>query len=267
MFFFKRVLLTLSLISATTAVFAAEPIDAQAQEKGLSIAAEAERRDSGWGDSSAEMSMHLANKHGARSSRQLRLKSLEVDGDGDKSLTIFDQPRDVKGTAFLSFTHSLTADEQWLYLPALKRVKRISSSNKSGPFMGSEYAFEDLTSFELDKYQYQYLRDEIVDGLDSFVVRNFPLYQKSGYKYRDVWIDKAEYRVVKTDFYDRKGSLLKTLKNEGFKQFLGKYWRPMKASMNNHQNGKSTDLIWTDYQFNVGLTARDFSKNSLQRAK
>ena len=133
--------------------------------------------------------------------------------------------------------------------------------------MGSEYAFEDLTSFELDKYQYEYLRDEIVDGLDSFVVRNVPLYQKSGYKYRDVWIDKAEYRVLKTDFYDRKGSLLKTLKNEDFKQYLGKYWRPMKASMNNHQNGKSTDLIWTDYQFNVGLTARDFSKNSLQRAK
>ena len=130
MFFFKRVLLTLSMLGATTTVFSAEPIDAQAQEKGLNIVAEAERRDNGWGDSSAEMSMRLANKHGASSSRQLRLKSLEVDGDGDKSLTIFDQPRDVKGTASLSFTHSLTADEQWLYLPALKRVKRISSSNK-----------------------------------------------------------------------------------------------------------------------------------------
>lgn len=263
----NKTLLTLSLMSCVFPSLADDVIDEKAREKGLNIAAEAERRDTGWGDSSAEMSMHLSNKHGNNSSRQLRLKTLEVDGDGDKSLTIFDQPRDVKGTAFLSFTHSLTADEQWLYLPALKRVKRISSSNKSGPFMGSEYAFEDLASFELDKYDYQYLRDETYDGMDSFVVRNFPRYKKSGYKYRDVWIDKAEYRVLKTDFYDRKGSLLKTLKNEDYQQYLGKYWRPMKASMINHQNGKSTDLVWTNYEFNVGLKERDFNKNSLQRAK
>jgi len=238
-----------------------------AQIKGLEIAAEAERRDTGWGDSSAEMSMSLSNKHGDTSTRKLRLKTLEVEADGDKSLTIFDQPRDVKGTAFLSFTHALVADEQWLYLPALKRVKRISSSNKSGPFMGSEYAFEDLTSFELDKYTYQYLRDEQYNGMACFVVRNFPLYPKSGYTHRDVWIDKKEYRVLKVDFYDRKSDLLKSLVNSDFKQFLGQYWRPMQASMINHQNGKRTDLSWSDFKFRVGLTERDFSKNSLQRAK
>lgn len=260
-------LFALGLLSATLPALASAEGNSLAREKGLNIAAEAERRDTGWGNSSAQMTMHLANKHGDSSTRELRLQTLEVDGDGDKSLTIFDEPRDVKGTAFLSFTHSLTADEQWLYLPALKRVKRISSSNKSGPFMGSEYAFEDLTSFELDKYDYEYLRDDVVDGMDSFVVRNYPLYKKSGYKYRDVWVDKAEYRVLKTDFYDRKGSLLKTLENSDFKQYLGQYWRPMKASMKNHQNGKSTDLIWSNYQFNVGLEERDFNKNSLQRAK
>lgn len=263
----NAVILALGVFSSMLHAAEENEVTAQAREKGLNIAIEAERRDTGWGDSSAAMSMHLTNKHGDSSSRELRMQTLEVDGDGDKSLTIFDQPRDVKGTAFLSFTHSLTADEQWLYLPALKRVKRISSSNKSGPFMGSEYAFEDLTSFELDKYKYEYLRDEVIDGMDSFVVRNYPLYKKSGYKYRDVWIDKAEYRVLKTDFYDRKGSLLKTLTNSEYKQYLDKYWRPMKASMVNHQNGKSTDLVWTDYKFNVGLRERDFNKNSLQRAK
>lgn len=263
----NAVILALGVFSSMLHAAEKNEVTTQAREKGLNIAIEAERRDTGWGDSSAAMSMHLTNKHGDSSSRELRLQTLEVDGDGDKSLTIFDQPRDVKGTAFLSFTHSLTADEQWLYLPALKRVKRISSSNKSGPFMGSEYAFEDLTSFELDKYKYEYLRDEVIDGMDSFVVRNYPLYKKSGYKYRDVWIDKAEYRVLKTDFYDRKGSLLKTLTNSEYKQYLDKYWRPMKASMVNHQNGKSTDLVWTDYKFNVGLKERDFNKNSLKRAK
>ncbi|MBT3816289.1 MAG: outer membrane lipoprotein-sorting protein, partial [Methylococcales bacterium] len=116
--------------------------------RGLEIITEVDRRDTGFGDVQMDMVMILRNKSGAESLRSLSMKTLEIIGDGDKSLTIFDRPRDIKGTAFLSFTHPLTADEQWLYLPALKRVKRISSSNKSGPFLGSEYAFEDLTSFE-----------------------------------------------------------------------------------------------------------------------
>ncbi|MBT3507290.1 MAG: outer membrane lipoprotein-sorting protein, partial [Methylococcales bacterium] len=116
--------------------------------RGLEIITEVDRRDTGFGDVQMDMVMILRNKSGDESLRSLSMKTLEIVGDGDKSLTIFDRPRDIKGTAFLSFTHPLTADEQWLYLPALKRVKRISSSNKSGPFLGSEYAFEDLTSFE-----------------------------------------------------------------------------------------------------------------------
>ena len=117
-----------------------------AEEKGLAIAVEADNRDQGWGDQATTSKMILRNSQGAESTREIRGKALEVKGDGDKSLTIFDTPRDVKGTAFLSFTHTLKADEQWLYLPALKRVKRISSSNKSGPFMGSEFSYEDISS-------------------------------------------------------------------------------------------------------------------------
>lgn len=100
--------------------------------KGMEIANERKARDTGWGDSVATMSMILKNAQGESSTRQMRLKSLEVDGDGDKGLTIFDEPRDVKGTAFLNHSHTTEPDDQWLYLPALKRVKRISSRNKSG---------------------------------------------------------------------------------------------------------------------------------------
>jgi hypothetical protein len=128
--------------------------------RGLEIITEVDRRDTGFGDVQMDMVMILRNKSGDESLRSLSMKTLEIIGDGDKSLTIFDRPRDIKGTAYLSFTHPLTADEQWLYLPALKRVKRISSSNKSGPFLGSEYAFEDLTSFEIPKFSYRFHRAE-----------------------------------------------------------------------------------------------------------
>ena len=238
-----------------------------AREKGDAIAQEVESRDNGWGDSQALMQMVLRNKRGDRSQRELRIQSLEMKGDGDKSLTVFDQPRDVKGTALLSFSHSVEPDQQWLYLPALKRVKRISSANKSGPFMGSEFAFEDLTSFELEKYDYEYLRDEFVNEQDCYVVKYFPKYEHSGYTYQDVWIDKAEHRVQKIDFYDRKRSLLKSLAFSNYQQFLGKYWRPLTMSMENHQTGKSTVLTWSNYEFNVGLSDGDFNKNSLKRAR
>lgn len=122
-----------------------------APEQGLAISQETKLRDSGWTDSTADMLMLLRNKQGQESIREIKIKSLELQDDGDKSLTIFNKPRDVKGTAFLSFSHPVGADDQWLYLPALKRVKRISSRNKSGPFMGSEFSFEDLSSFEVKK--------------------------------------------------------------------------------------------------------------------
>ncbi|WP_370978319.1 outer membrane lipoprotein-sorting protein [Agaribacterium sp. ZY112] len=246
---------------------AAPEIDPAAAERGLEIAKEMVKRDTGWGDSEVTMLMLLKNKHGATSERKIRLKSLEIHGDGDKSLSIFDQPRDVKGTAFLSFTHATVPDEQWLYLPALKRVKRISSSNKSGPFMGSEYAFEDLTSFEVEKYDFEFLREDEVDGQKVFVVRSYPRYAKSGYTNLEVVVDQAEYRVLSIDFYDRKSSLLKTLTNYDYKQYLGEFWRAQRAMMVNHQNGKSTELVWDEYQFKTGLSDKDFNKNSLKRAK
>ena len=125
---------------------------ASAEQQGLALFTTADQRDSGWVDGRAELEMILRNAQGEESHRSLRIDTLEVAGDGDKSLTVFDAPRDIKGTAFLSYTHALAADDQWLYLPALKRVKRIASANKSGPFVGSEFAYEDITSQEVEKF-------------------------------------------------------------------------------------------------------------------
>ena len=238
-----------------------------AEEKGLAIAVEADKRDEGFGDSTANMTMELRNKQGDSSTRYIRIKTLEVIGDGDKSMSIFDEPADVKGTAFLTFSHAIKPDEQWLYLPALKRVKRINSKNKSGPFMGSEFAYEDIASQEVEKYTYKYLRDETLNGIDCFVMERYPAYEHSGYTRQVVWINRAEYRPEKVVFYDRKDSLLKTLTYDGYQQYLDKFWRADEMYMENHQTGKSTTLTWSDYQFRTGLEDRDFNKNSLKRAR
>ena len=258
----RAILLTLSLGLVSTLLHAETP-----EEKGLAIANEADLRDQGFVDSSANMKMTLRNKAGKESTRNVRVKTLEVNGDGDKSLSIFDEPADVKGTASLTWSHSNKPDEQRLYLPALKRVKRISSKNKSGPFMGSEFAFEDIGSQEVDKYTYKYLADETINGSDTFVIERYPTDKNSGYTKQVAWIEKERYIALKIDFYDRKNSLLKTLTASEFNQYLNKHWRPTSMEMVNHQSGKSTTLIFEDYQFQSGLKDSDFQKNALKKLR
>jgi len=263
---FKKSLSALVITTALTLV-STLAVAQSAQEKGLAISQLVKKNDLGWTDSTADMLMILRNKHGQESIRDIKIKSLEQLNDGDKSLTIFNKPRDVKGTAFLSFSHPQANDDQWLYLPALKRVKRISSRNKSGPFMGSEFSFEDLSSFEVEKYHYKYLADESLNGLASFKVEQYPQDENSGYTKRIVWIDQLEFRILKIDFYDRKNSLLKTLNYVNYQQYLTQYWRADSMIMVNHQTGKSTELQWRNYAFKTGLSDNDFNRNSLKRAR
>lgn len=237
-------------------------------EKGVLIAQEAYARNKGFKDFTANLRMILKNKHGLESIRAMRIKTLEVKDDGNKSLMIFDNPKDVKGTVFLNFTHKFGDDDQWIYLPALKRVKRISSRNKTGSFMGSEFSYEDITGQEVEKYTYAFIRDEEYDGKECFVVASYPVDKKnSGYTKLINWIDKKEYRTWKIEFYDRKKSLLKTLITKSYQKYLNTFWRADEITMVNHQNGKSTRLEFSEYQFRIGLKDRDFSKNSLPRVR
>ncbi len=239
------------------------------EEKGQAVAERADREDSGWHDNASVMRMVLRNKSGQESVRELRRKALEsTERDrGDKSIIVFDTPRDIQGTALLSHTRILEADDQWLYLPALKRVKRISSGNKSGPFVGSEFAFEDLVSQEVGKYEYRWLRDEQCGELECAVVERYPRYEKSGYTSQIVWWDKEEYRIQKKEFYDRKDALLKTLTYHDYKEYEGGYWRSDRMSMVNHQNGKSTDLVFEEWTFGAGASENEFTASRLRRAR
>jgi predicted RND superfamily exporter protein len=268
----KRTTTSLALIFALIAssVVAADSIDPASltpEEAGLAIAEERDARDLGFHDFRAELRMVLKNRHGETSERSLRSQTLEQQADGDKSLVVFDAPADIDGTALLTFSHKTGDDDQWLYLPALKRVKRISSSNKSGPFVGSEFAYEDISSQEVEEYTYRFLREEELDGRSMFVIEQYPVDPKSGYTRQVAWVDQEEYRTFKVDFYDRKDALLKTLTYEGYEQHLGKHWRPGYMQMVNHQTGKSTELHWESYEFQIGLEEGDFNRAALARAR
>jgi outer membrane lipoprotein-sorting protein len=239
----------------------------EAKPDAMEIARERKLRDSGWNATEAELEMVLYNKSGDTTSRSLRIRTLEVRNDGNKSLIIFDTPYDVKGTAVLTYSHISGADDQWIFLPSIKRVKRISSNNKSGAFMGSEFAFEDLSSYEVEKYDYKYLGDEVLEGVPTFKLESYPRYEHSGYSKLITWLDQEHYRVHKIAYYDKKGALLKTQKITDFHQYADKYWRANTLLMENHQTGKSTRLNIKQYQFGVPYTESDFTQSVLTRIR
>ena len=236
-------------------------------ERGLQIARDASARNDGFGNFTAGMTMVLRNRQGQESSRQLRFKVLEVEGDGDKSLFVFDQPRDVQGTALLTHGHLTSQDDQWLYLPALKRVKRISSSSRTGSFMGSEFSYEDMSNPEVEKYTYKHLRDEPCGELACTVSELTPVDRKSNYSRQLVWQDKAELRTWKVHYYDRKDSHLKTLVFADYQQYMDRYWRAGEMKMENHLTGKTTVLRWADFEFGTDLADSDFSQTALRRVR
>ena len=206
-----RPMLALHGLFLAALVWAAAPsagrADSSPEEAGLKIATEARERQKGFGNFTASLAMVLRNKRGQESRREIRLKVIEVEDDGDRTMFVFDRPRNVKGTAFLVHAHKTESDEQWLYLPARKRVKRISSSNQSGSFMGSEFSYEDMGATEVEKYTHRFLRDEPCGDLECTVSERIPVGRNSGYSRQLVWLDRDELRTMQIQYFDRRGGI------------------------------------------------------------
>lgn len=235
---------------------------ADAVSRGSEIAHAVHDRARGFRDLTADLEMVLRNRQGEESRRVLQVRALEVVNDGDNSIITFTDPPDVRGAALLTHAHKAGEDDQWLYLPAIKRIKRISSSNRTGPFMGSEFAYEDLASQEVEKYRYMFIKEEKCDTDPCQLLARYPLDKDSGYARQLMWVD-PDYRIRKIEFYDRKDALLKILTLNEYRLYLGKLWRAHTMDMENVQTGKSTTLKWINYRFNNGFTRHMFEPSRI----
>lgn len=246
--------------------FSAPPLRA-APTDGLAIFREALARDSGYRDFRADITMLLREKSGRESRRVMEIAGLERIQDGAKTLLRFANPPDVKGTALLTHVHKSGPDEQWIYLPAFKKARKISDANKTSPFMGSEFSYEDINSLDiqLEKFAFTYLRAEDLGGLGCVVVERVPAYANSGYSRQIVWLDTAEYQIRKVEYFDDKGAHVKTLSVGDYEKFLGRFWRSRRMTMANHRNGNTTFLEWSGYTFRNGMREGDFDLSSLKR--
>ena len=231
----------------------------------LELAKKSNTLSDGFESSIAQTQMTLINANGEKSVRELEMKTLEGE-DADKTISTFLSPADVKGTKTLTHEHVDRDDDQWLYLPALKRVKRIASKNKSGSFMGSEFSYEDIGNQNYKKFTYATGEAEEVElnGVKCYKGVRVPKDENSGYTKQITWIDKENLLIQQIEYYDRKKELLKSAVFSDYKQIDG-IWRMGKIVMKNHQNDKSTILIWKEDRIKVGLTAKEFNKRVLKQ--
>lgn len=231
--------------------------------EGLALARKADQANQGFVGEKSTLTLELINAHGDVTKRKMSMEILEGTDDGDKSRSVFEWPADVKGTKLLTWTHKKSDDDRWLYLPAVKRVKRIASNNKSGSFMGSEFAYEDLSAQEVDKFTYKLLGEEKAAGRDAWKLERVPVEKDSGYTRQIVWMDKEYLNALKIEYYDRKNELLKVAAFEGYAK-VGKYWRWKVIRMENLQTKKKSVLTWENRQLGVTLPPQTFDSARLE---
>lgn len=252
-------LVILGMILAAQISFAMTP-----EEEGYQIAKKAFENTRNFGDEKNFPILKLINANGQEAERQMVGITLERQDAYDYALMQFLNPPDVHGTGLLTYQNPAGDDKQWLYLPELRRVKRISSSNKSGSFMGSEFAYEDLTGNTLARWDYKKIGVGELDGKPCFIIEKYPNYKNSGYSKVKTWITKDQYLTSRSEMFDRKKSLLKVQIFRKWKKY-GHTWRPDEIVMNNLQTGKKSILTVRHRQFGNGLSERNFGKSSLQR--
>lgn len=254
---FRYVFMMMGLLALETAM--AEALT------GREIIDRTRANSSGFEDMTHQVRMILIDEKADRSEREMLLKA-RVGSDGDSSsLSIFTAPQREKGIALLTHARKGKGDEQWLYLPSTKRLKRITGSSRTSSFRGSEFTFEDLSDQNPDSYRFDYVTEEACGELRCFVVDRFPGADlDSSYSKTRLWIDTSHYRPFKADFYDVDGKLFKSMQAYDYQQFENRYWNPAKVVMTNLQTQKATELVSVDLKLNTGLKESEFSELAIR---
>ncbi|MDR1908611.1 MAG: outer membrane lipoprotein-sorting protein [Spirochaetaceae bacterium] len=213
-----------------------------------------------------KLTMTLESGRGAPRVREVSYYFRDY-GDTDKILMIFQSPRDVAGTGYLSFSYNDDRDDDmWLYLPAMRRVRRISGSGKNDDFMGTDFTYEDMGSRSLDKDTFALSGEEALEGEPCWRVEARPRDSRDPYGRRVIWVRKDSYIISAVDYYDRQDRLLKTLRVSGIRQIDG-IWTAQRMEMTNVQNRHSTVIEMSDITFNLPMEDSLFAVTTLERGR
>lgn len=211
------------------------------------------------------LTMILINSRGDKRIRKIR-QYIKDFGDVEKKIMFFISPADIKNTSFMNYSYDEEGknDDQWIYLPALKRVKRISSDSKGDYFMGSDFTYDDLGDRKPSEDKHKLIKMETFKGEDCYVVESVPKDEDYMYSRTITWIIKDKWIGLKRDFYDEDGEYLKTLSIEKYDRIKG-YWIILKTEMHNVQKNHTTKMIFSNLKINSGISNNMFTERMMRR--
>jgi outer membrane lipoprotein-sorting protein len=213
-------------------------------------------------DMQGELTMTLTNKQGESRVRTLK-QYIKYGDEMDKKIMFFMAPADVRGTSFMNWSYADGRDDdQWIYLPALKRTKRISSDGKSDYFMGSDFTYDDLGDRHPGEDTHTLLREETLDGKACWVVESIPKEEDYMYSKTITWVMKDNYLGLRREFYDEDGDLLKILTIHKFDNIDG-FWTILETEMKNVQKDHKTNMAFNNVQINQGIPDSRFTERSM----
>ncbi len=222
------------------------------EKHGMAIAEYADLFDSGWKDEVLQGRMTLFDAGGDSVERRFSRMVYERAKEGDKLIIRFLAPAEIKGVSALTFENPGGSDDNWLYLPSTKRVRRISGANNTASFQGTEFTYEDLANLDPSEYEWRLFGEEdLVRGEETtpvFRLEARPTYKDTGYQRLTVYLHRERWTQERIEYFDKSGTLLKTRDSGDWKQFHDRFWRASKIEMKNHQTEKRTVLV-TEKQF------------------
>ncbi len=254
---------TVTIRLIVMAVFLTAAIGVKAQLTGREIIKKVYDRPTG-NDQTSILTMTLTNSSGQTRIRKIKQFTKDF-GKVEKKIMFFMSPADVRNTSFMNWSYDNdNADDQWIYLPALKKVKRISSDSKSDYFMGSDFTYDDLGDRKLDADVHKLLREETLNGNPCYVVESVSKDKDYMYSKTITWIRKDSFVGVKKEFYDEDGELLKILEIKKVANISG-IWVIEHSLMRNVQRNHSTDISLSDVKINSGVSASMFTERMMMR--
>jgi outer membrane lipoprotein-sorting protein len=216
-------------------------------------------------DMTADLSMILENSRGDQ--RVRKIKQLIKDfGEMEKKIMFFMAPADIKNTSFMNWSYDdkTKNDDQWIYLPALKKVKRISSDSKSDYFMGSDFTYDDLGDRHPTQDKHTILKEEIIDGIDCYVVESVPKDEDYMYSRTVTWVIKDKWIGLKKEFYDEDDDSLKRLILNDYKEF-NDIIIITSVTMKNEQKNHQTEMTLSNVKINTGIADTQFTERMMKR--
>lgn len=222
-------------------------------------------------DSTSVVTFRLRNATGQERVRLTSGPSKLIPGTTDnRRLITFDAPSDIRGTRTLLIEHTGADDDMWIYLPAMKKVRRLVASNKRDSFVGTDFSYGDVIGHKAADWVHSLAREAKEGGRDCYVVVSVPRTQEvqdtSGYSKRISWVDMQSWVAVRTDIYDSGGDLLKRILAEDIREVdpISHKWQAMKQTASNLQTGHSTTIEFTKFKANVGISDSVFTPRSLE---